>query len=135
MKTNDVRTLVIMLSSLVFVTLVRADETSYEQILKERDAVLSKILALQESRLSSGLADFEKISAARIALWNFRRDNAGTKEEKIKLQELLVQEHDRNFVEVKARSAVGLGNPLDELQANDRLLEAKQVLAEWRMKK
>ena len=135
MKTNDVRTLVIMLSSLVFVTLVRADETSYEQILKERDAVLSKMLALQESRLSSGLADPEKISAARIALWNFRRDTAVTKEDKIKLQELLVQEHGRNLAEVKARSAVGLGNPLDELQATDKFLEGKQVLAELRMKK
>lgn len=89
----------------------------------------------QESRFTSGFADSEKVSAARIALWNFRRDNAGTKEEKIKLQELLVQEHATNLAAVKARSDVGVRTSLDVLLATDKLLEEKQVLVELRMKK
>jgi hypothetical protein len=134
MKNHDVRILGLLLLSLAFGALIRADEIPYEQILKERDAVLSQMLALQEGRLNTGLADPEMVTAARIALWNFRRDNAGTKEGKIRQQELLVQEHDRVFAAVKARKAAGMGNPLDELMAADKLLEAKQVLAELRMK-
>lgn len=135
MKNHDVRSLVMLLLSLVFVAFVRADETAYRQILKERDAVLSKIIEVQEGRQSTGLADFEMASAARIALWNFRRDTAGTKEERIKLQELLVQEYEKNLSEVKVRSTTGVRTTLDVLLATDKLLEAKQVLAELRMMK
>lgn len=135
MKNNDVRTLVLLVSSLLFATFVRADEIPYEQILTERDAVLSRILAEHEFRGRSGFGDPEKAFAARIALWSFRRDTAVTKEEKIKQQELMVQEHDKNHATVKERMSAGLADAFSVLLATDKLLEAKQVLAELRMKK
>lgn len=130
MKTNDVRTLVLLVLSLFSATFVRADATAYAQILRERDAVLSGILADRERHAETGLGDPAALTSAKVALWTFRRDTAATKEGKLRQQELIVAEHEKNLATVKARKNAGVSDTLTVLIATDRYLEAKQVLEE-----
>ena len=110
-----------------------ADATSYAQILKERDSVLSQILADRESRRSSGTADEDAISAAQLALYSFRRDTAATTAEKIKNQELIIRVHEKKLEFVKAEKRAGTAAGIQVLEATAPLLEAKQVLEELRL--
>lgn len=133
MKTNYVRVIVWCASSLLVVALGRADETAHSQIIKERDAGLSRILSHRESQLKTGTGDPEAVTAAKVALWVFRRDTASTSQEKIRQQELIVGERERNVAAVKERMNAGLGDQISLLVATDCCLEAKQVLEELRM--
>ena len=103
------------------------------QIIKERDAVLSEIVAYQESRFATGLADDEAVISAQNTLRTFRRDTAPTVSEKLKLQELIVQAHEKKLATVKSRMNTGLATRFDILTATDVLLQAKQLLEELRL--
>lgn len=111
----------------------RADANSYAQIIKERDSVLTQILAERESRRTTGLGDEEAIAAAQIALYSFRRDVATTSAEKIKNQELIIPIYQKNLELVKAKMRSGLATGITLLEATDRVLEAKQILEELRL--
>ena len=111
----------------------RADATSYAQVIKERDSVLSQILAEREGKRPSGLADDEAIAAAQLALYSFRRDVAATTTEKIQNQELIVRIYEKKRGLVKARFSAGLVGRIQVLEATAPLLEAKQVLEELQL--
>jgi hypothetical protein len=108
----------------------RADRSSYAQVIKERDAVLSQILAVREAARPAGIADEEAITAAQLALYSFRRDVASTTAEKIKNQELIVKIRERKLAEMKAKVSIGAGDNTAVLIATDCFLQAKQVLEE-----
>jgi hypothetical protein len=133
MKTKYVRYLVLFALSSLLAAFARADAAAYSQVLKERDAVLSQILALRESRLASGVGDDSAVLAARIALWSFRRDTASSKQEKIKQQEYIVRAHEKRLSVLKGRVAVGVDGDDNVLFATDELLQAKQLLEELRL--
>jgi hypothetical protein len=132
MKATLVRSVVTIAVFVLLALSSRADRASYAQVIKERDAVLSKILAMREATRSSGLADEEGIASAQLALYSFRRDVASTTAEKIKNQELIVKVRERKLEEMKARVSIGVGDNTDVLVATDSLLQAKQVLEELR---
>ena len=104
---------------------LHADQASHAAILKERDAVLSKIVSDLEIRNRAGGPGPEAVLAARIALHSFRRDSAQAPAEKIQQQELIVALREKYLAAMKASP---VSDPIDVLRATDALLEAKQVL-------
>ena len=124
-------TVVLFIIPLFAASIARADETEYARILKERDATLSKLVALEEMRAASGTmtnpADFV---SARLALMTFRRDTAKTNDEKIKQQELIVALCEKQLESVKLRQKDGLVGMQEVLTATDALLQARQTLEE-----
>ena len=133
MTTTPVRPILIIAAFLFAALFIRADTTSYAQLLKERDTVLSQILAYRESGRSVGLSDDEAISAAQSALYSFRRDVASSTAEKIKNQELLVQLCEKRLAAVKVNVNSGIGSNLNVLVGTDSLLQAKQILEELKL--
>jgi uncharacterized membrane protein len=133
MKSYPSRSILIIVAFLLAALSSRADATSYAQILKERDDVLSRILADRESHYSSGLVNDEAVSAAQLALYSFRRDTASTLAVKIKNQELIVQLYEKKLTLAKERRSAGLGADIEVLAATDLVLQAKQVLEELQL--
>jgi len=119
---------------LMFTSSARADEASYSTVVKERDSVLSEILAVRESRRSTGTADEESIAAAQLTLYSFRRDVATATSEKIKNQELIVRIFEKKLESVEVMTKAGLGGKIAILEAKAPLLEARQRLEELRLK-
>lgn len=111
-----------------------ADEASYAKIVKERDRVLSQILAHRESKRSVGLGDEEAIAKAQLALFSFRRAVAPTISGKIKIQESIVAVFEKKLKHVNAKMKSGAATGLEVLEATDLVLEAKQKLEELRLK-
>lgn len=133
MNTLRFTPIVVAVLSLI-VTSARADEASYAKILKEREAVLSELVTLQESRRATGTIDEKALLSARLALSSFRRDTATSLAEKIKHQETIVGVHEKELAEAKARFATGLVTQEAILLAKDSLLQAQQTLEELRLK-
>ena len=134
MKTSPVRLALAVAAFLSAALSSHADATSYAQVIKERDSVLSQILADRESRRASGTADEDAIAAAQLALYSFRRDVATAAGEKIENQELIVRIHEKKLEVVKARFSAGIVGKIQVLEATAPLLEAKQVLEELHLK-
>jgi len=135
MKTHHVFLFASLALSLCAPLSVRADESSYAAIVKERDSVLSQILAGRLSRRAVGLADEAAITAARIALYSFRRDVATATEEKIKKQTLIIEIFEGKLEDVKSKVVIGVAGSNDVLEAKLSYLEARQLLEELRLKK
>lgn len=108
----------------------RASSPELAQIVRERDATLSRLVTLQESRFQSGLGDHQALFVARTALATFRRDVATTPAEKIAQQKLIVGWLEERLTNVKTRFTTGTGNEEELLRATDELLAAKQTLLE-----
>jgi hypothetical protein len=117
--------------SLSIAALAPADEVSYAKVLKERDAVLSQLVANRES--AARVAGDENLVAARLALWSFRRDTASSKVEKIKQQELIVGVFQKRLDFQKSRVKAGIAGADDVLLATNSLLEEQQLLEELRL--
>ena len=117
---------------LVLAATARGDATAYAQLLKERDAVLAKIVAHHEGKRAAGIVDDEAMFSAQLALYSFRRDSSELKEEKLRLQEQIVSLHEKRLLGVKARVQSGRSDPVEVLQATDSLLAAKQSLEAMR---
>ncbi|MBL9208061.1 MAG: hypothetical protein JNN01_23450 [Opitutaceae bacterium] len=130
MKTLRIQTLVLLAATSLFVPGGRADEAAYGKILKERDTVLSQIVAARESRLRSGAGDEAAITSARLVLYAFRRDTAASRAEKLRQQELIVAVWQKELASVKVRATTGIAGPEDVLQVTDSLLQARQVFEE-----
>jgi len=109
---------------------LRADTMSYTAIVKEREAVLVKIVATIESRHGAVGADDDALSAAKLALYSFRRDTAQTPNEKLQHQEQIVALYKKKLAAQKALAGSGTADPLDVLRVTDAALAAKQLLAE-----
>lgn len=135
MKTFLLRRLVVVTATLLLATSVRGDEASYSAIVKERDHVLSQILAAQESSRSTGLADDDAIAAAQLTLYSFRRDVANDPAQKIKQQELVVGVHEKKFKYAEAMQKTGTRTYVGVLETKAALLEAQQRLEELRLKR
>lgn len=110
-----------------------ADSSSYQQVIQKRDAVLSQIVAAQESRLQAGVGDDESVSSAQIALYSFRRDTASAQSEKIRQQGLIVKVIEKQISVLEAKASAGLGENIDMLMATDRALQATQLLEELKL--
>jgi len=134
MNTPRIPLLTLLAVSSLFASLVRADEASYAKVLKERETVLSQILAAREVHFTTGGLDEEAVSSARLALWSFRRDTAPSTAEKIKEQELIVAVYEKKLATLKSRSATGVVGREDVLLATDSLLQAQQKLEELKLK-
>lgn len=109
---------------------LRADTSAYAAIVKERDTVLSKIVAGVESRHLSGMVDDDAVWAAKLALLSFRRDASATASGKLEQQEQIVALEEKKLSTLKARFQAGTTDSLDVLRATDALLAAKQLRAE-----
>ncbi len=107
-----------------------ADAAAYAQILRDRDATLSKILQEQESRFAVGAANGTAVLSAKLALYSFRRDTASTVAAKMDQQKAIVSVYEERQASVKAQLSSGLGDSLDLLLVTDQLLQAKQFLEE-----
>jgi hypothetical protein len=129
MKPMNIQSIGTILLLLVSAVSVRADAASYAQLLKERDAVLAKIVAHHEGKWAGGLADDEAVFSAQLALFSFRRDSSEVRDEKLRLQEQIVSLHEKRLLGIKARVQSGRSDPVDALYATDSLLAAKQLLA------
>lgn len=103
-------------------------------IVKERDAVLAKIVAEIEGRHALGTVDAEAVWAAKLSLLSFRRDTAATTEEKLKQQALIVELQAKRLSTVEVRAKAGLADSLEVLRATDAWLAAKQRQAELQPK-
>ena len=114
---------------LIFAADLHADPASHAALLKERDAVLSKIVNDLEVRNRAGGPGPEAVLAARVALHSFRRDSAQAPAEKIQQQELIVALREKHLADMKVNL---VSDPIDVLRATDALLEAKQVLESLR---
>jgi hypothetical protein len=132
MNIPRIRRPVLLLLLLACLTLVRADDGTRDGIVKERDAVLSEILAGREQRFAVGGGDDESVRAARLALLSFRRDVASTAGEKIRQQELIVEMWRKRLATVENQVKSGLAGRETVLVATDSLLQARQLLAEIR---
>lgn len=132
---NAQRTQLVALLALssLFVSLGRADELTYSKILKERDSVLSQIVAQREGTFASGTTSDEALVAARLALWSFRRDTTRSNAEKIKQQELIVAVFQTRLATQKSRVKAGIAGAEDVLLATDSLLEAQQLFEELQL--
>lgn len=108
----------------------RADDATHSKIVKQRDAILSQILAGREARAATGGVDDSEIFSARLALVTFRRDTAQTKAEKIKQQELIVELHGKKVAALEQRAKIGVVRHEDVLLATDAWLQARQLLEE-----
>jgi len=133
MNTPRIQILALLAASSLFAPIARADETTYAMILKERDAVLTRILTEREARIATGIGDDEAVSSARLALCTFRRDIAPLKAEKIKQQELIVAVWQKRLASLKSRATTGVVGPEDVLLATDSLLQAQQLLEELQL--
>lgn len=133
MKTYPVRAILVIAAFLLGALNSHADATSYAQILKERDAVLTQILADRESKMSVGAVNEEAVSSAQLALYTFRRDTASSTAVKVKNQELIIQLSEKKQTLVKDRRSAGLSADIEVLEATDSVLQAKQVLEELKL--
>ena len=133
MKATPVRSITLVALFSLFAVSSHADATAHAQIIKERDAVLSEIVAYYESQFPIGLGNEETLVPAQLALCSFRRDTAATIPEKIKQQKLIVQAHEKRLATVNVRVKNGLATRLDILTATDVLLQAKQLLEELKL--
>jgi len=130
MKTNPIRVLSLLAKILAFAAAAQAADLTYAQILKQRDAVLSEILAVRESHYATGAGDADAVWSARLALLTFRRDTAPSAAEKIRQQEMIMGGWEKRLADVEARLKAGLGGPEAKLLATDSVLQARQVLVE-----
>jgi len=135
MKSNPVHLVIVAAAFSWSLLSAGADEASYTSILKERETVLSQILAYHEGKRPAGLADEEAIATAQTSLYSFRRDIATTTAEKIKNQDLIVQILARKLEATQVRRHTGVAGDIEILEARALLLEAKQVSEELRLKK
>jgi hypothetical protein len=133
MKTLRIQLLTLSAATSLFASLAVADETAYAKILKERDAVLSKILSDREARLATGGISEEAVPEARLALYVFRRDTAPTKAEKLKQQDLIVAVYEKKLAMLNSRAAAGIIGPEELLLARDSLLQAQQLREEFQL--
>ena len=133
MKTSPLHSLLVATVVVLSAVAGRADPTAHAQILKQRDAVLSQILAGQESRRAVGIADEDAILAAQVALYSFRRDAAPTPAGKIQNQELIVAVFEKQLAVVEAKVRIGGVTNAEVLIATDRVLQAKQILEELKL--
>jgi len=115
---------------LMFTPSLRAETPARAAIVKERDTVLSKIVADVESRYSAGTTDDEAVWTAKLSLLSFRRDVATTAGEKLKQQEQIVALQEKRLNAIKERANTGTSDSLAVLRATDALLAAKQMQAE-----
>ena len=124
--------IVAVVIALFAVSIIRADETEteYARILKERDATLSELVRIQETKYDHSYVDWDTVAAARLALWTFRRDTAKTPAEKIKQQELIVGVYEKRLEFVKSKQGMGIAAQEEFLTATDAFLQAKQTLEE-----
>jgi len=72
------------------------------------------------------------VFAARLALHSFRRDVASSSVEKISEQELIESLCENRLTSVTAQLNSGVGNSVDILLMTDQLLQAKQMLEEFK---
>lgn len=134
MKNYVARFLLLSAALLVLSQSMRADEAAYAQILKQREIVLSEILASRENRRVTGMADEDAILSAKIALWAFRRDVAASLTVKVQQQEAIAGLEEKRLASVESRAKTGLGTQDAVLLAKDRWLQAQQLLEELRLK-
>ncbi|PTY04289.1 hypothetical protein DB347_20565 [Opitutaceae bacterium EW11] len=113
--------------ALLFATLGRGENPRYAQIVRDRDAVLSEILAAREARYRVGGCDEQAVLSSRLALLTFRRDAAKNREEKLKQQGLIVEMYEKRVADLKVRAKSGTLSAEDLLLAKERLLEAMQT--------
>ena len=130
MKATPVRLLAFIALVCLPGSLVRGDAAAHAQLIKERDTVLSQILAQEESKQCVGACDADAIFAAKLALCSFRRDVATSKEEKLKNQQTIVGLYERKLELSKSHAAAGVSGPLEVLRATDALLAEKLILEE-----
>lgn len=133
MNTPRLRLFVCFAVAPFLAALARADEASYASLLKERDAVLTQILAYRERAVATGIVKEQDVISARVALWSFRRDTATSTAEKIKQQELIVGVWQKKLDGQKSRLKSGMASDEDILIATDSLLQARQVLEELKL--
>jgi hypothetical protein len=134
MNSSYIRTLTVIVLSLLGVAMDGAESSTYAQIVKQRDEVLSQILREQEGRRAAGHAVEEDVFAAQIALYSFRRDVTTRITEKVEHQQMIVATYEKRLAITKGKYGIGGVANVEVLRATDGVLEAKQLLEDLRAK-
>ena len=109
------------------------DKTTYENLLKERDSVLSELVKMKEARAKVGFIDPEDLNQAQLELYTFRRDNAKSKEEKMEQQKLIIGVYEKQIEFVKSKYSIGIATWENLLEAKNKLLQEKILLEKLRL--
>ncbi len=119
----------------VFASAADAQKLTREDIIKQREANLSKILAISEQRFKTGTLQQNEVLKARLDLLRFKRGAASALTEKIAIQEKIVTLREEQKKYAQQQHAVGVVDELAVLRATDDLLAEQQLLSDLPMKK
>ena len=133
MKPYPVLRALLIAASLSFVSIGRADDSAYVQVIKKREAVLSEILSVREAKFAAGACDEAAVFSARLALLTFRRNVAPTVAGKISQQEVIEHILAEELAVLERQSTGGTGDREGLLVAREALLQADQLLEELRL--
>jgi len=112
----------------------KQDKTTYENLLKERDSVLSELVKIREAQFKEGaLPTIGDVWAAQLALCEFRRDTAKSKKEEMKQRELIIDICEKRIKFVKLQMSQGTASSTELLGAKDKLLQEKLSLEKLRL--
>lgn len=89
---------------------------------------------LSRKRYNNGLADGLTTLRAARDLLVFRRDRAASLEEKIRMQEEIVQLFAEATACLQAQCSGGTGDNLEVMEALEQELAARQQLLEWKLR-
>lgn len=105
-----------------------ADEGDLHKVLKEREAVLAKLVALAEARQNAGDASELQVFEARMKLLKFRFETTKDPAEKISIQEGIVKVTEENERQMITRFQSGMVLETEVLLAKDKTLAERQIL-------
>jgi hypothetical protein len=125
------KTTVALLVSTIFPAILGA-EPAVEDILQKREEILSKLVECARKGVKGGTCSSEQVREATLRLLVFRRDSAKAAADRIKWQEMIVEEERAAVRENLGRVKDGTTSTESALLAEDRLLAAEQKLAELR---
>lgn len=111
---------------------IHAQDSTIEQIVEKRDALLTQIHESTKNSFAVGAASQEQVRSAALDLYSFRRDSAKTLTERLKWQEEIIASEKQQKASVEKRMTQGTAAPVDGLRAAERVLAAEQKLLEFK---
>jgi hypothetical protein len=130
MKTFRNPSIIAAAAFMSFVSLQAEEPVTLDNVIAQRDALLTQLLDAAQSGLKKGTAHCTDVYDATVELYTFRRESAKNLEEKKKWQKELVAKAQEYAADCKKRVAIGAMNNLDHTRASERALAAQQLLLE-----
>ncbi len=135
MKTKIRFTLLFAVLHVFLAPTTYAQNPTREEIIKKREANLSRIVEIAEKRFQNGTLKQTEVLKARLGLLRFQRETASALTQKIAAQQKMVSVCETQQAILKKEQQLGLCDELEVLKATDELLGEQQLLAELNAKK